>query len=140
MPIELPPLRERGNDLLILAKYFLEEFCKQNGMKQVSFSEGAREKLQSYNYPGNIRELKSIVELSAVMCNDNEILPGDISFHAISTNKQLLSEEKTLKQYDNEIISFFLRKYENNVITVAKKLDIGKTTIYRLIKDKEISL
>jgi two-component system, NtrC family, response regulator AtoC len=140
MPIALPPLRERGNDLLILAKYFLEEFCKQNGMKQVSFSEGAREKLQSYNYPGNIRELKSIVELSAVMCNDNEILPGDISFHAISTNKQLLSEEKTLKQYDNEIISFFLRKYENNVITVAKKLDIGKTTIYRLIKDKEISL
>ena len=140
LPIDLPPLRERGNDILLLAKYFLDDFCKQNKMHTIIISPEAKEKLLGYYYPGNVRELRSMIELSAVMCNGNEIKSDDITFHPVSESRQFLTEEKTLKEYEIEIISFFLKKYDSNVLKVAKKLDIGKTTIYKMISEKEIVL
>jgi DNA-binding NtrC family response regulator len=67
LPIELPPLRYRGDDILILAKYFVDEFCKENKMKKLTISTAAQEKLMNYPFPGNVRELKAIVELAAVL-------------------------------------------------------------------------
>ncbi len=135
LPIDLPPLRERGNDILLLAKHFLDDFCKQNKMHQIVMSPAAKEKLMAYNYPGNVRELKSVMELASVMCSNNEITADDITFNSVSATRQFFSEEKTLKDYDIEIICYFLKKYDNNVNQVAKKLDIGKTTIYKMIND-----
>lgn len=138
--IELPPLRERGNDILLLAKFFLDEFCARNKMPSISISQGAKEKLMSYNYPGNIRELKAAMELAAVMCNDNMLTPDDITFSAASVTGQLFSFEKTLREFDLEIVLYFLKKYDNNIQKVAQKLDIGKSTIYRMLKENEITL
>lgn len=138
LPIALPPLRERGNDVLILAKYFLEDFCKQNRLPVIALSAGAKDKLMRYNYPGNVRELKAVIDLAAVMCNEQEILDEDITFNSVTTGNPFLSAEKTLKAYTNDIISFFLKKYDNNVQKVAEKLDIGKSTIYKMIQEKEI--
>ena len=140
LPIDLPPLRERVNDILLLAKHFLDEFGKQNRMKSITISSAAKNKLLAYGYPGNVRELRSVIELSAVMCNENEILPEDISFTSVSANKQFLTEEKTLKSYTVDIISHFLKKYDGNVLKVAEKLDIGKSTIYKMIQEKEIQI
>ena len=67
LPIELPPLRERKDDPLVLAKYFADTFCKENKIKKKSFTSEAKEKLAKYHYPGNIRELKAVVELACVM-------------------------------------------------------------------------
>jgi len=138
MPFELPPLRDRGNDILILAKHFLDDFCKQNKMPPVSISMQAKDKLMSYNFPGNVRELKAIIDLAAVMCNNNEIKPDDITFNSVSVNNQFLADEKTLKAYTVDIIRSFLKKYDNNVLKVAEKLDVGKSTIYKMIQEKEI--
>ncbi len=140
LPIDLPPLRERGNDILLLAKHFLDDFCKQNKMPAISIATSAKEKLSVYSYPGNVRELRSVIELAAVMCNQKEILPDDISFSSISVNKQFLNEEKTLKSYTIDIISHFLKKYDGNVLKVAEKLDIGKSTIYKMIQEKELEV
>ena len=140
LPIELPPLRERGNDILILAKHFLTEFCKQNKMPSVNISPKAKDKLMSYNYPGNVRELKAIIDLAAVMCSNNEITPDDITFNSVSANSQFMQQEKSLKAYTIDIIQSFLKKYDNNVVKVADKLDIGKSTIYKLIQEKEITI
>lgn len=140
LPVELPPLRERETDVLILAKFFLEEFCRENKMPLPAISPKAKEMLQSYRYPGNVRELKSIVDLAAVMCNGKEILPEDITFTAIKDNDFFMSDEKTLRQYTTLIIEHFLKKYDNNVVKVAEKLDIGKSTIYKMIQDKEITI
>jgi DNA-binding NtrC family response regulator len=140
LPIDIPPLRDRGNDILLLAKHFLDDFCKQNKLPAISIATRAKEKLSVYSYPGNVRELKSVIELAAVMCNEKEILPDDISFNAISANKQFLTEEKTLKSYNIDIIGHFLKKYDGNVLKVAEKLDIGKSTIYKMIQDKELSI
>lgn len=138
LPIDLPPLRERGSDILLLAKYFLDDFCKQNKMPTIVIPHSTKEKLLGYSYPGNVRELRSTIELAAVMCDQKEILPEDITFNAVSVSKQFLSEEKTLKSYNIDIIGYFLKKYDGNVVKVAEKLDVGKSKIYKMIQEKEI--
>jgi len=140
LPIELPPLRERGNDVLILAKHFADEFTKDNKMKSLHFADGVKDKLMKYNFPGNIRELKAIMDLAAVMCDGKEIKPEDITYAGIKSDEVFTNIEKTMKEYNIDIISFFLKKYNNNVLEVAKKLDIGKSSIYNMIKNKEITI
>ena len=138
LPIELPPLRNRGNDILILTKFFTDEFTRENKLKPLLLSTKAKEKLLSYNFPGNVRELKATVELACVMCNGNEISEDDISFNYVKSDEFFTTQEKTLKEYTNEIITHFLKKYDHNVLEVARKLDVGKSTIYTLIQKKEV--
>lgn len=138
LPIELPPLSERNKDILILAKHFMEAFMKENQMKRLTLSEEAKNKLLSYRYPGNIRELKSIIELACVMSNGQEIYAEDISFYRSVKGADFTLTEKTLREYTCEIVQHFLKKYNNNVILVSEKLDIGKSTIYNMIKQGEI--
>jgi DNA-binding NtrC family response regulator len=137
LPILLPPLRDRDNDVIILAKFFLKEFCKENGLDSMLFSKKAQEKLLKYHYPGNVRELKSVVDLAAVLADGNEIEDEDIKFSSIIDENKLGLEELTMKEYTYKIIKYMLEKYDNNVIKVAKKLDIGKSSIYRYLKDME---
>lgn len=140
LPLDLPPLRNRGNDVLILAKHFTDEFAKENKLKSVTMSNDAKDKLLKYNYPGNVRELKSVLDLACVMCNGSEITANDIRFNNVRSDDIFTREEKTLKEYNNEIIKFFLKKYNQDVLEVARKLDVGKSTIYNLIQKKEINL
>ncbi len=137
LPIHLPPLRDRDKDVIVLAKFFLKEFAKDNGLPELILSPEAQEKLMSYPFPGNVRELKSIIELSAVMANGNEVLPDDISFNSVSKETNFLFEEMSLRMYTFKIIRYYLDKYDNNVLKVADKLDIGKSTIYRYLKEME---
>jgi transcriptional regulator with PAS, ATPase and Fis domain len=140
LPIELPPLRDRGSDVLLLAKYFTDEFAKDNKLGQTNISPEAKQKLMDYHYPGNIRELKAIMELAAVMCTDGEIKPDDITFNSTKTGEVFTLEQKTLRQYTCDIIKYYLRKYDDDVMLVADKLDIGKSTIYKMLQQKEIVL
>ena len=138
LPIELPPLRDRGNDTLILAKHFIELYCKENKLKSISISNSAKDILLKYNYPGNVRELKSIIDLACVMSNGEEITGDDIRFNNVKGEEAFTREEKSLKEYTNDIIKFYLKKYNQDVLEVAKRLDIGKSTIYNLINKGEI--
>ena len=135
LPIELPPLRDRGNDIILLAKLFLDQFTKQNGMDKMDIAKSGKVKLLDYSYPGNVRELKAVIELAAVMANTNVIEGEDIRFNSPKKTEAFLTEETTLKEYTRKIIYHFLKKYDNNVLLVAKKLDIGKSTIYRVLKE-----
>ncbi len=138
LPINLPPLRDRGNDIPLLARFFVDEFCAKNKLKKLSISPKAVLKLQKYAYPGNVRELKAIIELAAVMTNTNTIEDTDITFSSNSMTQDFLYEETTLEEYNRRIISHFLQKYDNKVRLVAKKLDIGKTTIYRMLGSNKL--
>ncbi len=138
LPIKLPALRERGNDIIILAKHFIDEFCKENnGIKKVLSTE-AQQKLMQYAWPGNVRELKSVMELSVVMSDDETIRPEHITLNG-NASVDLLHKEKTLKEYEIHIIQHYLDKYDKDVLLVAKKLDVGKSTIYRMIQAGELS-
>lgn len=137
LQIQLPPLRERGTDVLLLSEKFIRDFCAENEIPAKKLSKEAKNKLMGYDYPGNVRELKSIVELAVVMSDSEVIEPDDISFSQLDPVSDVLSEELTLKQYQEKIIYTFLKKYDNDIQKVARRLDIGKSTIYRLLKEKE---
>ncbi|MGD9928440.1 MAG: sigma-54-dependent transcriptional regulator [Mangrovibacterium sp.] len=138
LPIELPPLRERGNDVIVLAKHFITVFCKENSLPAKTLSSEASNMLLSYSFPGNIRELKSVIELAVTLAEQDEITADHIVLgggHDLLPG--LLTEELTLREYDIRIVKDFLKKYDNNTKLVAEKLDIGVATIYRMLKEEK---
>ena len=137
LPIELPPLKERGSDIFILAKQFIQSFCKDNNLAIKSLSPSAQKKLLAYHFPGNVRELKSLMELAAVISDGDTIEDKDIMIESSEALSDLFMKEKTLKEYEIQIFQYFLDRY-NDVLEVAKKLDVGKSTIYRLIQTGEL--
>lgn len=136
LPVHIPPLRSRESDVLLLAKHFINEFCNSNNIPYKKLSLGAQSKLKSYHYPGNVRELKSISELAVVMSNDNVIEDIDINFSSLGSVEDIFSEELTMKEYHQKIIKYFLKKYDNKVRLVSKKLDVGKSSIYNMLKEQ----
>ncbi len=138
LPIELPPLRDRDNDILILAKHFIQGFCSENRIPLKTLSNAAMQKLKLYNYPGNVRELKSLMELASVMSDDDIIEADNINLETNGNFGSLLNKETTLREYEIQIIQHFLSKYDQDVLAVAKKLDIGKSTIYRMLQSGEV--
>ncbi len=137
LPIELPPLRERGNDIILLAKYFVNEFCIENNLPLKNMTGDVKNKLLAYPFPGNIRELKAIMELACVMSNDDTINTEHLNVSIQQDVTNLLAKEKTLEEYTDEIIFHFLNNYNNNVRLVASKLNIGKSTIYRMLQKND---
>ncbi|QNR23547.1 sigma-54-dependent transcriptional regulator [Croceimicrobium hydrocarbonivorans] len=141
LPIHLPPLRERGGDIMMLAKHFLQDFCRENDFGDIRISPEAQQRLLSYPWPGNVRELKAIMELAAVLCDSGVIEEKDLNFNSVTDEMDtLVSEGLSLKEYNRRLIEHYLRKNDNNVVEVAKRLDIGKSTLYRMIKNKEINI
>ncbi len=134
LPIVLPPLRDRGNDIILLAKHFADEFCRENGLNPKHISPGARNTLLNYPFPGNIRELKAIVDLACVLCSGDIIENEHLNMDSKENTVNLMAHENTLQQYNNDIIMHYLSKYNHNVKLVANKLDIGKSTIYRILQ------
>ena len=78
--IHLPPLLERGDDVILLSKSFLIDFCKENKMPHIALSKEAVDFLMKYKWPGNVRELKAVIERAAIMSENNTILPADLVF------------------------------------------------------------
>jgi two-component system, NtrC family, response regulator AtoC len=140
LPITLAPLRERGKDIILLARHFINAFCADNQYQKKSLSADAQQLLLSYPFPGNIRELRAITELAVVMSENDTIQKNDITLNATDSIENLLIQELTLKDYTKRIIQHFLNKNKGNILATAKKLDIGKSTIYKMVQDHELHI
>ena len=138
LPIELPPLRERDKDIILLARHFADTFCAENTLQSKSISPEAQRKLMSYTFPGNVRELKSVIELAVVMSSGPTIEASDIQLGGDNVLPSIMTEELTMRDYEIRILDAFLKRYENNVKLVAEKLDIGQSTIYRMLKEARV--
>ncbi|MDA3929178.1 MAG: sigma-54 dependent transcriptional regulator [Prolixibacteraceae bacterium] len=136
LSVNLPPLHERDNDCILLGKHFVNEFCDENKMDHKQLSDSARQKIKSYSFPGNVRELKALMELACVLSDDDVIDESHININPVNLNKNLLSKEKTLQEYNEDIIQHFVDKYKN-VREAARRLGVGKSTIYRYLQAKE---
>jgi DNA-binding NtrC family response regulator len=132
LPIELPPLRERDEDILILSKYFIESFVKENKLPPLQLTQEAKDKLLHHYFPGNVRELKTIIDLACVMCENNQIAADDIILTSLRKEDVLMGEQKTLREYTIDIVKYYLKKNNDDVIATSKMLDIGKSTIYKM--------
>lgn len=142
LPIELPALRERGNDILILAKFFVDDFTKQNKLGNFSLSQDAKDKLLKYRFPGNVRELKAAMDLAVVMCEDNVIRTSDIRLNDVSQFQDFSKKyrtDKTLRAHMLDVVKHCLEENNNDLGVAAQILDIGKSTIYKMLKNGELS-
>ncbi len=138
LPVNLPPLRERSSDILLLAKHFIDSFCTENKTEKKNLSAEAQQKLLNYRFPGNVRELKSVIDLAVVMSDGPVIEPENITLNTAAKVTDIFANGKTLREHTNFIIQHYLDTNKGDVLLVAKLLDIGKSTIYRMIQSKEL--
>ena len=111
--------------------------AKENKLGSMKLGQTAKDKLLSYSYPGNIRELKAIIELGAIMCAGKTIQRDDLQFNSLKKATNFFLEEMTLREYNIKIVRHYLKKHDNHIPIVAKILGIGKTTVYRMLKEDE---
>ena len=134
LPIKMPSLRSRHSDIAVLAKHFIKEFSKENNIPMKLMTNDASSKLLSYSFPGNVRELKAVIDLAMVLSED-EIGPEDLKLQIKNPLFELGNEDRTMREYQIDILNFYLKKYDDNVIEVSEKLNLGKSTIYRMLKE-----
>jgi len=147
VPIMLPPLRERREDIPILARHFLNIYSLKNDKIFLDFHPEAMEVLINYNWPGNVRELENTIERIVVLSNDSQVrvkhLPQNLQNveRTIGWTKQqsVLSishenEVMTLEQIEKNAIEVALKKCEGNILEAARRLKVGQATLYRKIR------
>lgn len=140
--IELPPLRERRDDIPLLTRHFLKQYASRYSIPDLSVSQDAMERMVHYNWPGNIRELQNVIERLAVLAKDNlireETLPEEIrraESRVASIGLRLPEEGIDLEEVEKEILLQALERHGWNQTHAAKYLNISrKTLIYRMEK------
>ena len=128
--IEIPPLRDRPEDIIPLARYFLSLFGKDKGIKTINAE--AEKALTSYSWPGNVRELKSEIERACLLCRGKEIKPEHLSEKILSSCQQRI---KPLSEVEKEYIERVLRLCGGNKTRAAKLLGISRLTLRRKLKE-----
>jgi two-component system response regulator HydG len=129
----IPPLRDRGPDIDLLAEFFLNHFRKQHGRPNLMVAPDTREKLLSYQWPGNVRQLRNVLDSAVVMCEGNTILPDDLGLRDASGGKEL--ESLRLDFWERKLIQEGLNRTDGNVPEAAKLLGLGRATLYRKIEE-----
>ena len=137
LPIHLIPLRERGNDIILLARHFVKSFCKEQGRNVLNLSDEAVQKLLKYKFPGNVRELKATIELAVILADGDSIQASHLNFIPVETMEEDYQENMTLEDHIERIVRNSLMKHNNNPTEVSRILGISRATVYRYIKKFE---
>src|SRR5215510_10239732 len=143
--IHLPPLRERLQDVPLLAAHFLQKYARENHKDIVAMQQEAIEHLMKYNWPGNVRELENVIERAVVLAKGSVITLADLYLEEppekapLNTNEYfVLPAKSTLAQIEREAIVQALRHTEGNREATARLLNIGVATLYRRFKKYQI--
>lgn len=138
-PIKLPPLRDRKEDIPLLAAHFLKKYSDQENKKVENINPDALELLMAYNWPGNVRELENAIERAVVLSTGDEIMAKELPSAVRSIGeKKIYESDNTLSSWIEKLEEDALRQAllenEGNISKTAKKLGIGRATIYRKAK------
>ena len=128
----VPPLRERGKDIGLLIDFFLDRFRVAHGRPNLKFSKTARDKLLAYSWPGNVRQLRNVIDSAVVLAASDEILPDDLGLRDTGET-ELMSLR--LEDWERKLIAEALRRADGNVPEAARLLGIGRATLYRKIEE-----
>jgi DNA-binding NtrC family response regulator len=130
--LEVPPLRDRVDDIPILANYFLKVLCERYGKEGLKLTTHTLEKLSNHDWPGNVRELQHAVEKAVIMSDSPVIKPSDFVFSTITRHPATV--EMTLDEMENKMILESLKRYSGNMSMVAVKLGITRQTLYNKMR------
>ena len=135
IPIEVPPLRARGNDVILLAEYFLRRFAAETASEKKRLSAGAASKLRAYHWPGNVRELRNVIERLAILLKSTTIEAEDI---VLGTRNALPAEvdpgltlREARDEFEKQYILARLREFAGNVSRTADALGVERSNLYR---------
>ena len=131
----VPPLLDRGDDVNLLVNHFLDHFRVQHGRSNLELSDGARERLLEYPWPGNVRQLRNVIDSAVVMADDPEIVSDDLGLRDAG-----LSRLDTLRidEWEKRLIRKALQRTNGSVPEAAKLLGVSRATAYRKITEYQI--
>jgi DNA-binding NtrC family response regulator len=138
--LELPPLRDRGDDVMLLAEHFLREFSKRAGRRPPKFSAAARKRLESHSWPGNVRELRNLMERLAYLTTGDRIEPEDLAFilspsaGAPAAIDAGLDLNAATQEFQRKHIQQAIDAARGNVSQAAKNLGVHRSNLYRKMR------
>ena len=137
--ITLPPLRTRGDDILVLAHYFLRMFNDENKKRVKRFSPSALNFLKNYEWPGNVRELRNRVQRAIIMCDTTIIEPADLGCEVdlplpAEQPKSGISLKEARERVESELIAAVMERQHGNIVKAAEELGVTRPTLYDLMK------
>jgi len=131
----VPPLREREGDIELLLDHFFSHFRRQHGRPALDLSESARLRLLDYEWPGNVRQLRNVIDSAVVMASEETIQPGDLGLYDAGTDQL---DSLRIEDWEKRLIRAALERTDGSVPEAAKLLGIGRATLYRKIDEYEI--
>jgi len=135
IPIEVPPLRARGDDIILLAAHFLRRFAAETGSRPKQLTDAAAQRLRSYSWPGNVRELRNVMERLSILVPDQQIEATDITLDASVEPRGQISSELTLREareeFEKQFILSKLKEFSGNVSRAAEALGVERSNLYR---------
>ena len=130
----IPPLRERGGDIRMLIEHFLQHFCRQHGRPDLKLSQAALQRLLAFHWPGNVRQLRNVIDSAVVMAEGEEIGVDDLGI-AIDVRIDRVGETLQIDQWERRLIGLALERTKSHVPDAAKLLGISRATLYRKLED-----
>jgi two-component system NtrC family response regulator len=136
--LDLPPLREREDDVVVIANFLLNLYGNENGKTNLSFNPSALQRIRSYDWPGNIRELENRIKRAVILSGSHRLTPEDLGFEGVSA-----AEQKSLLQVREDAESNHIRaalvRNNWNVSKAARDLGTSRTTLYDLLEKYKIT-
>lgn len=139
--VQVPPLRERGNDILLLARHFMEKYATKYAKQIPDLEKKTEEKLLRYHYPGNVRELQYSIERATIMAEGGALTPEDVIFSPIeqrSTSGSVEQDEYNLTEMEKNTIMKVIEKHNGNISKASQELGLTRTALYRRLSKYNI--
>jgi sigma-54 dependent transcriptional regulator, acetoin dehydrogenase operon transcriptional activator AcoR len=135
IPIHIPPLRERKNDIPLLVDHFLKQVAQRSGRSEPRLSESALPAILDYAWPGNVRELQNAVQFALVKCKDTIITMDDLPLELRQAHNPVGGRRGPIKKLDVQTVRSAMSKTGGNKARAARELGVGRATLYRFISD-----
>ncbi|MSR60505.1 MAG: sigma-54-dependent Fis family transcriptional regulator [Planctomycetaceae bacterium] len=142
--LDLPPLRDRPGDILPLAQHFLSRFCVQAGRRSLEISVEARKRLQAHMWPGNIRELRNLMERVAFLCTGAQVEIGDLAFilspdRDSDLNSTDLGLSEATARFQSEYIRRIVKRVQGNISEASRVLGLHRSNLYRKMRQLDMT-
>lgn len=139
--VQVPPLRERGNDILLLARHFMHKYASKYAKQTPELEKSTESKLLNYHYPGNVRELQYSIERAIIMSDGDVLSPNDIIFSPIEQANKRINEEQdayNLNEMEKNAIMKVIEKHNGNISKASQELGLTRTALYRRLSKYNI--